>query len=86
MPQCTVCGYYDETDAEFDWSRTICDGCAEKGWTVLKSDIDEDRKDRFVSSSIGLTIRAPDGKTFEIVEGTNGEAMKDEKKWNDTLT
>ncbi|MDR6555476.1 hypothetical protein [Paenibacillus qinlingensis] len=30
MPTCVKCGYWDETDAEFDSTRTICEGCMEQ--------------------------------------------------------
>ncbi|MFD0591018.1 hypothetical protein ACFQZE_23770 [Paenibacillus sp. GCM10027627] len=36
MPTCKTCGYWDDTDAEFDDSRTICDGCIEKAIQAMR--------------------------------------------------
>lgn len=36
MPQCVYCSYIDETDEKFDWSKTICEACSEKGYKAAK--------------------------------------------------
>lgn len=38
MPTCIRCRYWDDTDAEFDNTRTICDGCIEKSKAAARSE------------------------------------------------
>lgn len=38
MPTCRKCGYWDDTDADFDNSRTICDGCTEKAKVAARAE------------------------------------------------
>jgi hypothetical protein len=47
---------------------------------AIKHNIDGDRKDRFVASPEGLTIRMPDDRTFGVVKDTNGKLKRVEKK------
>lgn len=47
---------------------------------AIKHNIDEDRIDRFVAPPDGLTIRMPDGRTFEVVKDSNGKLKQIEKK------
>lgn len=67
MPKCVKCGYTDITDAEFDWSRTICEACSEKGYKAVLEYINYQK--------INWCIVTEPGSSYSNLYYSTGSAM-----------